>query len=248
MSTWTYDNANQLTVEQRSGDDAYTTTYTYDDVGNRATMVDQDSGTTTYTYDDASRLSTVTNPDSEVTTFAYDAVGSRSTLTRSNGTITTYTYNTRNWLTAMTNKESDNTLISSFTYLHDDLGNRTRMTENNGDYTTYAYDNNYQLTGKYDSNSEFTADDLRHGWDLRGGEKAELLAKVARIREVLTADGRTRAQGALGWLWALSEKTLPIPGFKTVKQVEENAGALEHGPLSQAQMQEIARLLQDYGR
>ncbi len=243
-------------------------------MGNRLTLItDPSSNLTTNTYDNNGNL-TVTNDNGTVTTntWTYEnrlrtdrtresflilgtlinelitVVGSRSTLTRSNGTITTYTYNTRNWLTAMTNKESDNTLISSFTYLHDDLGNRTRMTENNGDYTTYAYDNNYQLTGKYDSNSEFTADDLRHGWDLRGGEKAELLAKVARIREVLTADGRTRAQGALGWLWALSEKTLPIPGFKTVKQVEENAGALEHGPLSQAQMQEIARLLQDYGR
>ena len=40
-------------------------------------------------------------------------------------------------------------------------------------------------------------------------------------------------QGALGWLWARSEATIPIPGFKTVAQVEENAAALHFGPLSE---------------
>ena len=49
---------------------------------------------------------------------------------------------------------------------------------------------------------------------------------------MLTADGRTLVQGALGWIWARSERTIPIPGFKTVAQVEENAGALAHGPLA----------------
>ncbi len=85
-----------------------------------------------------------------------DNVDSRATLTRSNGTVTTYTYSSRNWLTGLTNKKSDNTVISSFTYLHDDLDNRARMTENNGDYTTYAYDDTYQLTGQTKRNSSDT--------------------------------------------------------------------------------------------
>lgn len=50
-------------------------------------------------------------------------------------------------------------------------------------------------------------------------------------------------KGALGWLWARSERTIPIPGFKTVKQVEENAAALQYGPLSQRQMDQIDELL-----
>jgi aryl-alcohol dehydrogenase-like predicted oxidoreductase len=48
---------------------------------------------------------------------------------------------------------------------------------------------------------------------------------------------------ALGWLWAKSEKTIPIPGFKTISQVEENAGAAQYGPLSNEQMERIAALL-----
>jgi len=60
----------------------------------------------------------------------------------------------------------------------------------------------------------------------------------------LTSDGRTLAQGALGWIWARSERTIPIPGFKTVAQVEENAGAMRFGPLSAEQMDQIERLLE----
>jgi aryl-alcohol dehydrogenase-like predicted oxidoreductase len=36
---------------------------------------------------------------------------------------------------------------------------------------------------------------------------------------------------------------VPIPGFKTVAQVEENSGALAAGPLTPAQMTEIDRIL-----
>ncbi|MCB0157262.1 MAG: aldo/keto reductase, partial [Caldilineaceae bacterium] len=62
------------------------------------------------------------------------------------------------------------------------------------------------------------------------------------MRTVLTRDGRTLAQAAIGWLWAHSNATIPIPGFKNVAQVEENAGALAYGPLSNGQMVELATL------
>ena len=80
-------------------------------------------------------------------------------------------------------------------------------------------------------------------WNLAEGEQAQRLEKLGAVREVLTAGGRTLAQGALGWLWARSEAMIPIPGFKTVAQVEENAGALEHGPLSADQMAEMQDLM-----
>lgn len=70
------------------------------------------------------------------------------------------------------------------------------------------------------------------------------MRKLDRIRAVLTQDGRTLAQAALGWLWARSARMIPIPGFKTVAQVEENAGALRRGALTGAQMKEVAEILQ----
>lgn len=99
------------------------------------------------------------------------------------------------------------------------------------------------LTGKFSPESTLPSDDVRHSWDLKSGTQAERLQQVEALRDVLTSDGRTPAQGALGWLWARSGAMIPIPGFKTVRQVEENAGALRFGPLAPGQMAEIERIL-----
>jgi aryl-alcohol dehydrogenase-like predicted oxidoreductase len=101
------------------------------------------------------------------------------------------------------------------------------------------------LTGKFGAGTTFAENDMRSrwGWDFSQGRPAERLRQLESLREVLTAGGRTLAQGALGWIWARSELTVPIPGFKTVAQVEENAGALAFGPLSAAQMAQIDEIL-----
>ncbi len=70
-----------------------------------------------------------------------------------------------------------------------------------------------------------------------------MLSKIDAVREILTSGGRTLAQGAIAWLWGRSDKNIPIPGFKTVAQVEDNAGALRFGPLTAEQMAEIDTLL-----
>lgn len=99
------------------------------------------------------------------------------------------------------------------------------------------------LSGKYDTNSSFPENDGRHGIDFTQGRFAEIMQMVRSLREILMSDGRTMAQGALSWIWARHEQTIPIPGFKTVQQVEENAGALEFGAFSAKQMQQIADIL-----
>ncbi len=104
------------------------------------------------------------------------------------------------------------------------------------------------LTGKFAPDSSFRADDVRHKVDWHPGFKdgrptPAWLNALESIREVLTSQGRTLAQGALAWIWARSPQTIPIPGFKTVKQVEENCRAVEFGPLTPAQMKEIDGLL-----
>ena len=104
------------------------------------------------------------------------------------------------------------------------------------------------LTGKFVPTSSFANDDVRHHADWHPGFKngkptQEWLDKLASIRETLTSGGRTLSQGALAWIWARSPKTVPIPGFKTVVQVEENCKAMEFGPLNSDQMAEIDRIL-----
>jgi aryl-alcohol dehydrogenase-like predicted oxidoreductase len=108
------------------------------------------------------------------------------------------------------------------------------------------------LTGKYSPQSQLPNDDIRSrppAW-LRyfkdgGGASNDWFALLDGVRDILTANGRTLAQGALAWIWARSTCTIPIPGVRTIAQVEENFGAIEFGPLSSDQMGEIAGLLRD---
>lgn len=106
------------------------------------------------------------------------------------------------------------------------------------------------LTGKYTADSKLGRNDVRGErsptwmqYFKDGKPSPEWLVRLDAIREVLTSGGRTLAQGALAWLWARSPQTLPIPGFRTVAQVEDNTGALKFGPLSAGQMQQIDALL-----
>ena len=71
------------------------------------------------------------------------------------------------------------------------------------------------------------------------------LETVRAMGQVLTRGGRSYVQGALGWIWARSPRTVPVPGFRTVEQVEEDAEAMRLGPISEEQMQEIQRLKLD---
>ena len=99
------------------------------------------------------------------------------------------------------------------------------------------------LTGKFHENYEFEETDGRKQVDWSAEPLQKRLAQVDALREVLSSDGRTMAQGSLAWIWAHSERTIPIPGFKNVKQATENARAMEFGPLLQNQMDEIATIL-----
>jgi aryl-alcohol dehydrogenase-like predicted oxidoreductase len=105
------------------------------------------------------------------------------------------------------------------------------------------------LLGRRDRTRPATGADIRTAapeW-LRffadGVPTREWARTVDSIREVLTSDGRTLAQGALAWVLACGDRTIPIPGFRDVAQAEDNAGALAHGPLRPEQVREIAALL-----
>ncbi|NNH33943.1 aldo/keto reductase, partial [Rhizobium sp. SEMIA 4085] len=101
------------------------------------------------------------------------------------------------------------------------------------------------LSGKFTPQKTVGAKDVRAtslDWMVyfKDGRIApEFAARLEAVRDLLTTGGRTLTQGALAWLWARSPRTLPIPGFRTVAQVEENAGALEKGPLARDMMARI---------
>jgi aryl-alcohol dehydrogenase-like predicted oxidoreductase len=106
------------------------------------------------------------------------------------------------------------------------------------------------LTGKYSTGTTVSIDDVRGQkspewmkYFKNGTPNPEWLAMRDAIVEILTSNGRSIAQGALAWNWGRSPLTIPIPGFRTVKQVEENAGALQFGPLLPEQMAEVEKIL-----
>lgn len=105
------------------------------------------------------------------------------------------------------------------------------------------------LSGKFRADTKIGAKDVRGAsldWMVyfKDGRIApEFAARLDAVRELLQSGGRTPTQGALAWLWARSPRTLPIPGFRTVAQVEENAGALGKGPLPPTVMAEIDEAL-----
>lgn len=106
------------------------------------------------------------------------------------------------------------------------------------------------LTGKHTPGRALEAGDIRStppawlpGFTAGAGADPEWLGRVEALREILTSEGRTLAQGALAWIWARSPQTVPIPGFRSVAQAEENAGALAKGPLTADQVAGIDRVL-----
>src|SRR2546423_550703 len=105
------------------------------------------------------------------------------------------------------------------------------------------------LTGKYSAASSLGDDDVRGispdwmEYFQDGRPDPAFLERVEAVREVLRSGGRTLAQGAIGCLWGRGDKTIPIPGCRTVARVEENAGALAYGPLTGDQVAEVDKLL-----
>jgi len=99
------------------------------------------------------------------------------------------------------------------------------------------------LTGKYHIGFKFPENDFRNRDRFRKNYIIPILGGLDTVRDILTSDGRTLAQGALAWIWARSDRTIPIPGFKTVAQVEENVGAMHFGPLTAEQMKAIEIVL-----
>lgn len=105
------------------------------------------------------------------------------------------------------------------------------------------------LTGKYDAHSQISPTDIRAAGNTvtayfkDGRPNPRFLQKLDSVRQLLQTDGRSLVQGALGWLWAKSDRNIPVPGARTVVQIEGIADALAFGPLSAPIVCEIDALV-----
>ncbi|WP_420629616.1 aldo/keto reductase [Candidatus Leptofilum sp.] len=102
------------------------------------------------------------------------------------------------------------------------------------------------LTGKYNSQSTFPQDDIRSQVSFEEDRIVRRLKTVEALREVFTDGGRTMAQGALCYILGLDERMLPIPGFKNVQQVKDNASTLQFGPMSAEEVAQVQAIVAEY--
>ncbi len=102
------------------------------------------------------------------------------------------------------------------------------------------------LTGKFTLDTTFPKDDVRSTWSLRDGRVPQNLEHIETVRKTFAEAGepRTLAQIALAWIWTRCERSIPIPGFKTLAQVKENIQAMEFGLLSKEQMRKIDEIFE----
>ena len=106
------------------------------------------------------------------------------------------------------------------------------------------------LTGKYGRGEVMPNGDIRATANMKtryfrnGRADPAFLDRLDAVRDLLTSDGRSLVQGAIGWLWAKGDMNIPIPGARTVEQIEGIAGALAFGALPKEVMDRIEDLIE----
>ena len=98
------------------------------------------------------------------------------------------------------------------------------------------------LTGRWTEETRLDHDDRRAPWFGQEGFR-DLLVRTRTIAPHLTRDGRSTAQGALGWIWARSPLAVPLPGFRDMEQLRELVEARRFGPLPPDAMRAIAEVV-----
>ena len=155
---YSYDDLNRLQSVNGIGG---ITSYTYDAVGNRASISYPNGNQTTYSYDSLNRLTDLTTADSNnnvIQSYSYslDPTGRRTQIVENNGRTTDYQYDT---LYRLIDEQITDNLNGNHNsaYQYDKVGNRTQSIIN-GVTTQYQYDNNDRLqqqggtTYSYDNN------------------------------------------------------------------------------------------------
>ncbi|MET0752082.1 MAG: PKD domain-containing protein [Pyrinomonadaceae bacterium] len=125
--------------------------FTYDDLGQRATMTDA-SGVTNYSYDNRNRLLSKHTPFGTLS-YTYDQEGNIETLRSSNlnGVSVDYDYDDLNRLSAVKDNRLSGNRTTGYTY--DAVGNLQSYTYPNQVTTSYAYNSLNRLTTMTVSNT-----------------------------------------------------------------------------------------------
>ncbi len=106
------------------------------------------------------------------------------------------------------------------------------------------------LSGKYDTKTVMPPNDIRASREAwmeyfqDGQANPAFMQTLDAIRDLLTINGRTLVQGALGWIWGQANSNIPIPGARTEDQIAGIAEALSFGALPGPVINEIETLIE----
>jgi len=102
------------------------------------------------------------------------------------------------------------------------------------------------LTGRWSAETKLEKGDPRAEW-FEHKEFRDMLTVAQEIEPYLTCDGRSYVHGALGWIWARSPLTIPIPGFRNIEQIQTLVQAQQYGSLPPCAMQAIGERMRSAG-
>lgn len=148
ITTYSYDALDrQISATNPLG---YTTTDTYDAVGNLIKTKDSLGNQTRYVYDALDRQVRSIDSLGGTTDTSYDAVGNLTSIIDAVGNRTNYTYDALDRLITETNQ-----LGKTRTHTYDAVGNEIQTIDRNGRKTTYTYDALDRATSEnwWDSNN-----------------------------------------------------------------------------------------------
>ncbi len=123
------------------------TTYQYDEDGNRTEIVDPKGNRTRFQYDGNNRVTSVTSgygtPEARTVTYSYNAFGERKSITDGKGQPTQFTFNAHGELALETDAE-----LRSLAYGYSDTGRLTSRTDRNNKPWSASYDDSGRMTSE----------------------------------------------------------------------------------------------------
>ena len=166
VTKYIYDATNLLTDLDHYQSDGMTLVdsvdYTYDDVGNRLTMVDP-TGTTIYVYDALNRPKSFSFPGPNSVSYQYDNTGHRSRITYPDTKFVDHTYDEAGNL-----KTATDWLTKQTVYTYDNARNLTKTALPNGAWTDFGYDTADRLTSVLNKNAGGTISSFTYTLDAVG--------------------------------------------------------------------------------
>src|SRR5262249_1876748 len=117
-----------------------TTSYVYDDVGNRISMTDPKQHTTQYQYDVRRRLRKTTYHDGTFITQNYDGAGQLASVTDQPGKTVNYNYDDAEQLVSVAHGIHPAPPHNTTVYGYDPHGNLKTITDANSHTTTTTFD------------------------------------------------------------------------------------------------------------